>query len=233
MTRLLATVLLDIRRQFKEGFYLAAVTVAVLISFALRWVPHVAWDRLCPPLVLCNLVMTAFYFTAAIVLLEKNERTLEAQVVTPLRPREYLLAKVLSLSVLCLFESALLVVIASGIRLAWVPFVLGTTLLTTLYVLYGFFVVSRYHSFTDFLLPSGAWTALFALPILGWFGLINPLWLLWHPLQPPLWLLSAAWSPLLPWQWVYVVVFGITCVSFSLRLATRRFHRFVINRRGT
>lgn len=228
MSRVGATIALDARRQVSEGFYLAAVVVAGIGGFALHLVGDVAWDRWWPPLLMGNLVVTAFYFAAALVLLERREGTLEAQVVTPLRPAEYLAAKVVSLAVLCFLEAGILVVAVSGPRLLWPVFALGIALLATVYVLYGFVVVSRYDSVTDFLLPSAAWTMLFSLPYLGWFGLVDPVWFWWHPLQPAMWLIGAAWTPLTPWQWVYVLVAGAVWVTIGFGVAARRFDRFVI-----
>lgn len=232
MNRLTATTVLDVRRQVKEGFYLAALVVAGIFGVALHLVDHVNWGYWWPPLLMGNLVMTAFYFAAGQVLLERRERTLEAQVVTPLRPAEYLGAKIISLALLCWLESTILVVAVSGPRFAWIPFLLGITLLAGLYVLYGFIVVSRYDSISDFLLPSGAWTALFGLPYLGWFGVVDPIWFAWHPLQAPLWLLGAAWTPMPAWQWAYAIGCGTLWVGIGFWLALRAFRRFVVVREG-
>lgn len=232
MSRLGATVALDARRQRAEGFYAAALVVATMFGVALQFIDGVDWARWWPPLLMGNLVVTGFYFMAGLVLLEKREGTLEAQVVTPLRPVEYLAAKIASLGLLCWLEASVLVVIVSGPRLSWLPFTLGVALLAAQYMLYGFVVVSRYDSITDFLLPSAVWTLLFSLPDLGWFGAVNPIWLLWHPLQPALWLIGAAWTPMAPWQWVYALGYGALWVVVGFRFALGTFQRFVVAKEG-
>ena len=111
-----------------------------------------------PVIILENLVINTFYFMAGLVLLEKGEGTMEAQVVTPLRPWEFMAAKVLSLGLLSLLESLLVVVVVSGVGFNWILLVLGILMLVGIYALYGFFVVSRYDSIGEFILPSVVWT---------------------------------------------------------------------------
>ena len=49
-------------------------------------------------MIMGNLVIGTFYFMGGLVLLEKDEGSLEARVTTPLKPTEYLSAKVLTLT---------------------------------------------------------------------------------------------------------------------------------------
>ena len=58
---------------------------------------------------------------AGLVMLEKGEGSLEARVVTPLRSGEYLLVKVMALSLLVLAENLIIAALFSG-------FVLGCCL---------------------------------------------------------------------------------------------------------
>ena len=78
-------------------------------------------------------------------------------------------AKVLSLGLLSLLESLLVVVVVSGVGFNWFLLILGILLLVGIYALYGFFVVSRYDSIGEFILPSVVWTMGFSLPLLHYF----------------------------------------------------------------
>ena len=100
MRRLVAAVGWDFRLQWRFGFFLVGAIVAVVTIALLR--PFVGEELgfLIPVWALGNLAVTTFYFAACLVLFEKGEGTLEAIVVSPLRPSEYLASKALSLSTL-------------------------------------------------------------------------------------------------------------------------------------
>jgi hypothetical protein len=89
-------------------------------------------------LIFGNLLINGFFFMAGLVLLEKGEGTLEAQVVTPLRTGEYLASKVITLTVLSLLESVLLVLLAVGLDINWLALLAGVALMTPLLALAGY-----------------------------------------------------------------------------------------------
>ena len=82
MHRLAASVRLDLRLQMRNGFYYAVAFVLVCWFVVLTRLPAIDWGYVLPAVVFGNLVMVNFYFVAGLVLLEKGEGTLEAQVET-------------------------------------------------------------------------------------------------------------------------------------------------------
>lgn len=232
MKRLLVTLYWDIVRQYRNGFYFVSAFVAVLTALVLRQFSEVDWSIWWPPILLENLVINAFYFMAGVVLLEKGEGTLEAQIVTPLRNQEYLLAKVISLFVLSALESLALILIVSGPAFNWFWMLLGIAGFVAMYAFYGFFVVSRYDSITEFLLPSALWTIGFSLPLLAYFDLWQHWSLYLHPLQAPLFLIHAAYAPLPLWQLVYAVAYTGVWAGIGYAVSQRAFYRFVITKEG-
>lgn len=236
MKRLLATLRCDVRLQFRNGFYFAATFVAVFMVMALRqlihWLPPVDLGWWLPGLVLSNMLINTFYFIGGLVLLEKGEGTLEAQVVTPLRSREYLVSKILTLAGLALVENLIIVGAGAGLRFAVVPFVLGVGLITALFGLYGFLVVARYDSINEYLFPSVWYTVILLLPLLDYYGVWRS-WLFYlHPVQAPLLILRSAFQPIEPWQWVYGLLYGGAWLAVMAVLSERAFRRFVIAKAG-
>ncbi len=116
MTRLMSTINWEVRLQWRNGFYYAAIFIVVVFLLAFSQISVVKMDWLLPFMLVNNMVVGTFYFLGALILLEKDEGSLEARVITPLRPAEYLTAKVATLSALTLVESALIVVITVGTR---------------------------------------------------------------------------------------------------------------------
>jgi fluoroquinolone transport system permease protein len=85
MKRLLATVRCDAQLQLRNGFYYATAFVVLIWSLVLLRLPDLDFGWLLPALVAGNLLLNTFYFVGGLVLLEKDEGTLEARTVTPLR----------------------------------------------------------------------------------------------------------------------------------------------------
>jgi fluoroquinolone transport system permease protein len=233
MSRLLNTIYWDMVRQYRNGFYFVSAIVVAFFAVLLRQLEGVDWGLWWPAILLENLVMNTFYFLTGIVLLEKGEGTLEAQIVTPLRDWEYLLAKVASLFVLSTVESLALILLVSGPGFNWFWMLLGIAFFVAMYTLYGFFVVARYDSISEFILPSALWTMGFSLPLLPYFDLWNHWSLYLHPMQAPLVLVRAAYAPLPGWELVYGVLYGALWVAIGWFVSQRAFYRFVVTKEGT
>lgn len=90
MKRLLLTAKKDIALQVRYGFYYATVFVAVIYIAILRQIPEASLSYVLPYLMISNLMITAYFFLAGLILFEKSEGTLEALVVTPLCSGEFL-----------------------------------------------------------------------------------------------------------------------------------------------
>lgn len=232
--RLQATLLCDIRLQARNGFYYAAGVVAVITVVVLRLLPAADLRWLLPVMIVNNLIVNGFYFMSGLVLLEKAEGSIEAQIVTPLRSGEYLAAKVGTLALLSLVENLAIALAVAGFAFRPDLLIAGIVLGTALYALAGFVVVARYDGINTFLLPSVGYMLLLGLPLLSYFGigqgtLVGTI-LLAHPLQPVLALLSAAVEPAAPSMLVYGLAAGAAWVAFFAWWANRSFRRFVVDK---
>ena len=90
MRRLVATLGTDVRLQFRNGFYYAVAFILVIFAFLATQLRDLDWSPWLAPVIFGNLITATYFFIAGLVLLEKAEGTLEAQVVTPLRVWELL-----------------------------------------------------------------------------------------------------------------------------------------------
>ena len=233
MHRLAATVRLDLRLQMRNGFYYAVAFVLGCWFVVLTRLPAIDWGYLLPAVVFGNLVMVNFYFVAGLVLLEKGEGTLEAQVVTPLADWEYLASKTLTLAALSVVEQVVIVWSAYGGGFAAVPLVAGVVLAGGLYTLTGFLLVARYRSINEFMFPSVLFTTVLSLPMLHYFGLWDTRLFHLHPFTAPLVLLGGAFRPLAPWEWAYGVLYSAAWAGLLLLAGRRAFNRFIVAREGS
>jgi fluoroquinolone transport system permease protein len=235
MKRLLATIRCDLRMQQRNGFYYASAFVAAVYALGLGQLHasgarlNLAW--LLPAVVLNNLMITSFYFIGALVLLEKTEGTLTAQVVSPLRQGEYIAAKVITLTALALVYNLIVIALVVGSQFGALALIGGIGIAAALMVMAGFVAVARYESVNEFLLPSLPYAAGLMLPLAYMFGWDSPLLYL-HPLQGPMLLLRAAFAPAAAWQIAYAALASALWLGIGAWLCRRSFQRFVIGRAG-
>lgn len=225
MQRFFVTFRNDARLQWRNGFGYAILFVTLLWVLAATRLPAAQLNWLLPLMVVNNLLITAFYFMAALVLLERDEGSLAALAVTPLLAGEYLAGKVTALTMLALVQNLALGLVfgvrESSIVLLAAGVLLGTILLT----LFGFALVSRYSSINTFLVPSFVYSAVLIAPILP-LGLGWDFWPIYmHPLQAPLVLLQAAVAPVPPWQIAYGLLYSTLWIFLTGRWACRVYER--------
>ena len=228
MTRLAATMACDIRLQIRNGFYWAVAFVLAVLLIILSQLPDVPLGPVLPPLILGNLATATFFFMAALILLEKAEGTLEAQIVTPLTVSEYLISKLATLTALSVAESLFIIVIAHGLDFRLGPVLIGIVLASLLYCLAGFTVVVRYDTINELLFPSIVWVTAFSLPILQYAGMWTTPLMYLHPFQAPLVLLKGGFVPLATWEWAYGIGYSALWIVAAFAWSRFGFQRFVV-----
>lgn len=236
MTRLISTLVCDARVQFRNGFYYASALLAlffivILISLtrgesAFFSIDTLAW--LMPVILLTNLMTNTFYFLAGLVLFEKDEGTLEAQTVSPLRPHEYLLSKLVTLTGLTVVENGAVVLLVFGSAVRWMPWIAAVVLGSSFFALCGFIAIVRYRSINEFLMPSILWTIAIAAPVFPYFGLApSPYWAL-HPAHAALTLFEASLFEASAGKIAYGVIYSSAWVFVLFIFALRRYDQFVV-----
>lgn len=232
MRRLVATMICDALLQFRNGFYFAAAVVALFWIIAFHQFSPDRMASLMPAFILSNLLISTFYFMAGLVLLEKGEGTLIAQIASPLRDVEYLAAKVVTLSILAVVENLLIVLTAYGKSFHPVLLVAGILSASALLVLFGFITVCRYDSINEYLFPSFVFTLPLIVPFIHLFGLWkNPIFYL-HPLQPSIVLITAASEGAVGWDVVYATLYSIAWIIFLFHWSGRELRRFAMRVEG-
>lgn len=228
MRRLLATIRCDLVLQIRNGFYAATLFVTALWALVLLRIGALDLRWLLPPMLVGNLLIGTFFFLGALVLLERGEGSLTAQVVSPLRAREYLCAKVATLSGLALAETLVLAPIMAGWRFNGALLVVGVLLAAAIYCLAGFIAVARYDSINSYLLPAGAYVSALWLPLLAYLARWQPWPLALHPLSGPLLLVQAAFVPATPGQVLAGLVSSLAWVGLLAAASRRAFARWMI-----
>ena len=179
--RLKSLFLLDMCFQAKHGFYFLYVVLTVIYAVALLAVPESWKEKTAIILIFSDPASMGLFFMGAIVLLEKSQHTPCAFAVSPVRPMEYIIAKVSSLSAVSLVVAAILALIARVDNLHIV--LLGTVISNVIFTLLGIIIATKIISLNQFIL----WTVpieivCFVPAILHLFKL-TPVWLWYYPIN--------------------------------------------------
>ena len=160
----------DIRFQFKQGFYLVYVMLTFIYMIILAKFPP-EWKELAVPLVVfSDPSMVGFFFIGAIVMLEKVQGVLQYVIVTPLRSIEYLLAKVLSLTILAISAATMIVLVTYHEPLNWFILIAGVTLTSSFFVLYGFIAAADCTTMNQYFIKMIPYMLLIVLPCFSLIG---------------------------------------------------------------
>ena len=169
----------DMKFQARYGFYLlygflTALYMALLVSLPSSWKPKAA-----AILIFSDPAAMGLFFMGAIVLLEKSQRVTSTYSVSPVKAWEYVLSKVLSLSVIALLVAALLGVTAGSSR--FISLLFGTCLASMLFTLSGILVATKITSLNQFLLCTVPVEVAAFLPAMGHLFNLTPAFLRAYP----------------------------------------------------
>ena len=204
---------------------------------ALVWLSSpTSLHRTVPMAVLFVVGGSTLLYVVAMILLERDDGTLEAVTVSPLRPWEYLSAKVCSLSALAVLEGLVL----AGGAMAWldpaslgggaVPLLLlGLAALGVLHTLVGIVVVVRYSRIMEALMPMGLVALFFQVPALYFVGALPSPLALAIPSAPPAMFIRAAFVPLAGWEWAYAVLGTTAFIVAAAYWAHRAFVLHIVH----
>lgn len=123
-------------------------------------------------------------FVGVMVIFEKNENTLTALAVTPIRPVDYILSKSIALTIVSLVSCFTMVGVGYRLDFNTFHFAFATIFSTLIFTMFGFVLVAKETSFNSYMLKTVGVILLLAIPFLGYFGILpdSLFWIL--PTQP-------------------------------------------------
>ncbi|MEL6271374.1 MAG: hypothetical protein AAFR22_16320 [Chloroflexota bacterium] len=231
MTRLLSTMRLDVTLQARNKLYHISIGLALLIAVAMRsFFPQDMLGAAIPAFVLMAIGGTTFMFVAGMIIFEKNENTLDGIIVTPLRVREYLFSKTVTLTLLATLETSVIILLSFGFGFNGLLVYTGMVLLGAMMVLMGIIPVVRYDTVTDFFLPAGIIGVITQLPIFLLANLGAGLDALWYaiPTAAPFVLMLGGFDGISTWQLIYGVGYSVLWIAGLSVWAKIAFDRHII-----
>lgn len=164
----------DIRFQVKYGFYFLYAFLTTVYISVLMFIPSSAKEKVTALLIFTDPAALGLFFMGAMILLEKSECILASLAVSPIKIWEYIVSKVLSLSIISTATAAIISAIYS---IQTLPFVMaGAFLGSVLFSLLGIIIGTKAKSLNQFLVLTVPITIVIILPALAeTFGVSCPL----------------------------------------------------------
>ncbi len=196
MNRLLSSIKYDMLFQYRQGFYIAYGFVTLFYVILLKLLPEEFAQAIFPFILFTDISVLGFFFIGGILLLERGQSSLDALFVTPLRVSEYLLSKVISLSLLATMATVILFVVVSH-ELSFLPTLIILVWANMfLYTLLGIGISSKVKSVNHYFMLGVPVGMILFLPLLTYFDLIELPFLYLLPTEPTLEMLTGKFSPL-------------------------------------
>ncbi|MDC7124088.1 MAG: hypothetical protein PQJ46_00875 [Spirochaetales bacterium] len=168
--RMIAALNADIRFQFKQGFYLVYVLITIVYMVIINCLPENLSGIIIPVIVFADPATIGFFFIGGMVMLEKEQGILQYLSVTPLRSKEYLLSKILSLGLIGSAAAVVITLLTSDSIVHWGALVIGVLLSSIFFTLYGFLATVKCKTINEYFIRMIPYLLFIILPC---FSLIS------------------------------------------------------------
>lgn len=241
MNRLFTAIRTDVTVQVRNKLYTIGIVVALIVAVPIALLAEPAQlASVIPALMIIVTGGTTLLYVAGMIIFEKDEGTIHAVIVSPLRSSEYLWSKIITLTFLGTLESLIMigggmVIMGFSEPVTWpnIPLLLaGIIAIGVIYTLIGIVLVVRYDKITEFLIPMAAYAVLLQVPFLYFWGVIEHEALLLIPTSAPTMLMRGAFVALPAWEWAYGVGYTVVLIGGLVVWAHRAFNHHIIKNVG-
>ena len=183
-------------------------------------------DNVLVVLIFNDPVVTGYIFGGVIWLFDKNQHTLQAVSVLPVRRNLYLLSKILILSGLAVLVSVVMALAARGLDFNWFHLIFSVFLSSFLFSSAGFSLAALSRGFNEFLLYSIPFFIISAVPFLHLFGIGDLIYFVFLPTTGSIEILKGALSSLNPlyliFMYVHLIFWTILGWQLVIRITQKR-----------
>lgn len=152
--RILSALKSDIVFQFKQGFYIIYVVISLLYMVALSWIPNTGLKFVVPIVVFSDPSVLGLFFIGGIIMLEKIQGVIQSIVVTPLTTREFVLSKVISLSIISVLAGVGITRFTYSEHVQWSILIIALLLTSSLFTLCGLVIGAKCKTVNQYLMKT-------------------------------------------------------------------------------
>jgi fluoroquinolone transport system permease protein len=149
--------------------------------------------------------LLGFLFVGVMVLFEKNENTLQALAVSPIKIKNYILSKSISLTLVSLACCFAMAISGYGMNFNLFHFSLAAIFTTMVFSFLGFIAVAGQSNFNQYILRALGIILFLSLPFLGYFDLVAEIWFVLFPTYPAIKLFDFAFQEIVPFREMFLI----------------------------
>ncbi|MHC1780664.1 MAG: hypothetical protein AB9922_10560 [Bacteroidales bacterium] len=168
--RLLNAIKSDIRFQIKQGFYLIYLIITVMYLVVLSLVPENVLNVALPLVVFSDPSVLGLFFIGGIIMLEKGQGIIQVLVVSPLKTSEYIISKVVSLSLISTLSGVLLTIFGTKIYPDWILLIVSIFLTSSIFTLCGIMINAGCNNVNQYIIKTIPYMLLLVLPCFSLLG---------------------------------------------------------------
>jgi fluoroquinolone transport system permease protein len=230
--RLLGTLKFDILFQIKHGFYYLYAIICVVYILILLNLPPLLKNHILPEMLFFEPSLVGYSFVGGILLLEKDQNILENLFITPLRIDEYIISKVISLSLLGLLTGCVITLGGVGMQINFLALFMGLILTGILFTLLGISLACRVKNLNGYILVSFPVLTICMVPFLETFDLIrSPLFYI-LPSKACIILINGIFSPTGLFDFIYAVTYLLITIVLVYFLTRHWLDKYIVQRIG-
>jgi len=226
--RLLNAIISDIRFQSKQGFYLVYVIITVMYLIILSLLPESFLRIALPLVVFSDPSVLGLFFIGGIIMLEKGQGVIQVLVVSPLTTGEYIIAKVVSLSVVAVAAASAITILSSSETINWFLFLTSVVLTSGIFTLCGVVINAGCNNVNQYILKTIPYMLLLVLPCFSILGapLLYPLTLV--PSVAALRLMLGAFTQITWYESAGLTIYLLLANYLLFRYAVRIFENKIV-----
>lgn len=164
MKRLLTSIKADILFQFKHGFYFVYVILSILYIVLLSLFNKETVNVMLPILLYIDPSVLGLFFIGGMVLLEKEQGILSLLYITPLKIKEYMISKILTLSIISMLVGVVISKVAYSGYVNLILLMVGILFTSIFFTLMGFIISTKSKSVNDYFVKMIPWMLLLVVP---------------------------------------------------------------------
>lgn len=229
--RLIHGLYYDILFQIRHGFYYAYLFISLAYIFILKFIPDSVNEVGTVLVIVTDPSVLGAFFIGAILLLEKSQNCLEAILVTPLKVRDYVLSKILSLSMLSLISSFSITYFGYNGSFNVLYLAIGVLLTSIFFTLIGFIIGIYAKTVNQYFLYSFL-TVIFVVPLVDYLGVYENKLFYLFPLKSTLLLIDGAFTSISTIYLIYSIFSLVIWCTMTYFLTIHLFYKEIIFKGG-
>ena len=170
----------DIGFQYKYGFYFlyvvfTAIYIGLLFSLPLSW-----REKSALLMIYTDPAALGLYFMGAIILLEKSERVLDSIAISPVKSAEYVISKLISISIIST-AVGMFIGMAGGVITNAFYFTAGVFLGSCLFSAVGLIIAANISTLNAFIIATIPASLFINIPAIAYLFGFKTNWMILHP----------------------------------------------------